>query len=43
MPAGAGRGVQLPQQDRIAARQETMLLLDLVVAAVVAVAVAVEA
>ena len=47
--AGAGRGVQLPQQDRVAARQEPMLLLKLVaavvvvVAAVVAVAAAVEA
>ena len=42
-----GRGVQLPQQDRVAARQEPMLLLLLlkqvaVAVAVVAVAVAVE-
>ena len=41
--AGAGRGVQLPQQDRVAARQEPMLLLKLVAAVVVAVAAAVVA
>ena len=39
-PAGAGRGVQLPQQDRVAVRHEPMLLLKLV-AVVVAAAVAV--
>ena len=40
--AGAGRGVQLPQQDRVAARQEPMLLLllKLVAAAVVVVVAA---
>ena len=45
-PAGAGRGVQLPQQDRVAVRHEPMLLLKLVavvVAAVAAVAAAVAA
>ena len=43
--AGAGRGVQLPQQDRVAARQEPMLLLLLLklVAAVVVVVAAVVA
>ena len=44
--AGAGRGVQLPQQDRVAARQEPMLLLlllKLVAAVVVVVAAAVVA
>ena len=37
--AGAGRGVQLPQQDRVAARQEPMLLLVAAVVVVVAAAV----
>ena len=41
--AGAGRGVQLPQQDRVAARQEPMLLLKLVAAVVVVVAAVVAA
>ena len=41
--AGAGRGVQLSQQDRVAARQEPMLLLKLVAAVVVVVAAVVAA
>ena len=41
--AGAGRGVQLPQQDRVAARQEPMLLLLLKLVAAAVVAVAAEA
>ena len=42
-PAGAGRGVQLPQQDRVAVRHEPMLLLKLVAAVVAAVAAVVVA